>query len=129
MKSKSIGRSIECRFCGCRMNEVTHTWVFDVTYHGKKRTIIKRRRVCRHCKLPYTTIETYEDEENSKLPEDVLPFQPPPPPTGVYYPPTMPLAESNGEVAALQEPSRPCKQDLAASPLPPKKGRPARKRN
>ncbi len=66
------------------MNEIVTTQNFEVMYHGKKRQIVKRYRKCRHCGLQFTTIETYEDDENTNLPEDVLPFRPAPPDTGVY---------------------------------------------
>lgn len=76
--------SIECRYCGCRMNIVMTSQKHEVYYHGKKRTIIKRYRKCRHCGLQFNTVETYEDEENTNLPEDITPFKAAPPPTGKH---------------------------------------------
>ena len=67
--------SICCRRCGCGQSRVTHSWprVIRWTWQGLKRekTIIKRRRVCRYCGLPFTTIETYEAEDQPEHPENV----------------------------------------------------------
>jgi hypothetical protein len=67
---------IECRDCGCKMSTVTNTWTKDVKYHGKKRTIVRRRRVCTHCGLPFVTVETYEDDENPGMPDTGEPRPP-----------------------------------------------------
>lgn len=109
-----------CRFCGCRMNEVRETEIHEVTYHGKKRTIVKRRRVCRHCGLSFNTVETYEDESNTNLPEDVQPFQPAPPPKpGVYCP----IPKAGPQLEDLDpNDSKPPKTDKSRGrPLPPEK--------
>lgn len=93
---------IECRYCGCRMNSVTHVESHEVQYMGRKRTITKRYRKCRHCGLQFTTIETYEDDDNSNLPDGIQPFKPHQPGGGVYSLPSIPTADV---------------------PLPPEKGR------
>lgn len=54
--------AISCRRCGCGQSKVSHTIINEVTFHGVKRVIIKRRRVCRHCAFAYTTVETYEED-------------------------------------------------------------------
>lgn len=83
-------------------------------YLGKKKTIIKRYRKCKHCGLQFSTIETYEDEENSHLPEGITPFKPAPPGTGisgVYDPrsggtPEIPKADTQGDLPAKPPLSR-----------------------
>lgn len=101
---------IECRHCGCRMTSVTQTIVFEVTYHGKQRTIIKRHRKCRHCGLQFNTIETYEDDENTNLPEDIQPFRP--------------ALPTNGKPGVYKHTPAPSIPKAAGEPLPPpKRGR------
>lgn len=98
--------------------------VFNVTYHGKARTIIKRYRKCKHCGLQFTTIETYEDEENTNLPEDIQPFKPAPPPkagglasgnVGVYKKTQPTIPKASGPVDPPTDSSLPPKKP-AASP-------------
>lgn len=60
---------IECRFCGSRLSKVTNTWQIEAKFRGKCKTIIKRRRECLHCRLPFTTIETYESEDIPNHPD------------------------------------------------------------
>lgn len=42
-----------CPACGCNKSEVTHSWKMC----GGNR---KRRRVCDHCQMPFTTYQTPE---------------------------------------------------------------------
>jgi hypothetical protein len=69
--------NIGCRACGSRLSKVVNTWARPVTWHGVSRTIVKRRRICAHCGLPFNTIETYEDEELADLPDVDLAALPP----------------------------------------------------
>lgn len=121
--------SIECRHCGCRVSKVTNSTKHEVMYLGKKTTVIKRYRRCFHCNLPYTTVEAYEDEENSKLPEGVTPFKPAPEGTGIsgVYNPTIPKVNVGGDVPAL--PPKRARRATPTSPSPekPKASRTKRK--
>lgn len=54
--------SFICRYCGCRLSKVTHTWVIDAIRRRKRIKVIKRRRVCKHCGLSFTTIEYQVDD-------------------------------------------------------------------
>jgi hypothetical protein len=65
----------QCPSCGCRHHSVTNTWQREVRLKGKLKTIIRRRRVCRHCSLPFTTIETHEEDLTGDL--DLSPKKPP----------------------------------------------------
>jgi len=66
--------SIRCPVCWCRYCPVVNTYPRQVIFRGKAKTIIRRRRVCRHCGLPFYTIETYEAEASPGLPEDASPL-------------------------------------------------------
>jgi len=62
---------MECKNCGCLMNKVTHTRQIQFRTHtGRIKIIIRRRRVCRHCQLPFITVEYPEDEDNRNHPEE-----------------------------------------------------------
>lgn len=64
----------ECPNCGCKVgNRVTHTYRTEVNWHGKTRQHIRRRRVCRHCSYPYTTVEVLEDETKPGYPSPETP--------------------------------------------------------
>lgn len=119
--------SIECRICGCRRNEVTDSHKHEVIYLGHRRTIIKRYRKCGHCGFQFTTVETYEDEENSHLPEGITPFRPAPEGTGisgVYKPGTIPKADTQGD-----EPAKPpLSRRRTSTSLPPEKAKPSKRK-
>jgi len=80
-----------CRHCGCRMSNVTNTYehvVRTIGPDGKSREVpmIRRRRVCRHCQLPYTTVERVEEEEDQPEtpPEPINNGETPPPPDNPF---------------------------------------------
>ena len=58
-----------CRYCYCKMCDVIKTVNTVVKFSGVERIIVKRTRRCRHCGLPFTTIETYESEDKTNTPE------------------------------------------------------------
>lgn len=70
-----------CRHCGCKQSKVTDTRIRTFEFRGIVKDCIHRRRICRNCKLPYTTVE-YEEREDLRLAPDVplppLPSQAPP---------------------------------------------------
>lgn len=67
------GEGIACRGCGCAVgNKVTHSWKRFVQWGGNSKTIVRRRRVCRHCGLAFTTIETHEDPQEIDKPEGFI---------------------------------------------------------
>lgn len=66
----TVMTQLECPNCGCRVgNKITHSVPREITWRGVKRTTIRRRRVCRHCGLPWTTVEHIEDENNPGFPD------------------------------------------------------------
>ena len=69
----NVSESIECRYCGCRRSAVEETRIIETAWqqNGKMvdRTVIRRARKCQNCFLRYTTIETYEDEDQPYTPE------------------------------------------------------------
>lgn len=110
-RDKSEG--FRCRHCHSRISKVTDTRTFTVTYYGQTKTLVKRRRICFHCKLPFTTIETMEDEANPGNPE-IITLPPLPDPSNQSTPaPPIPFAAFH-----------PHSQDNKIQPpplLPPKK--------
>jgi hypothetical protein len=56
--------AVECPNCGCKHGPVRNTFEREITFKGVTKVITRRVRVCAHCKLPYTTVETLEDEDN-----------------------------------------------------------------
>ena len=60
-----------CRNCGCKMNKVTHTTEHTIKWKGGTKTVVRRRRICRHCNLPFTTVETHEHEDKIGIPDMV----------------------------------------------------------
>lgn len=121
--------SIACRYCGCRLNDVTDSHKHEVMYLGHKKTIIKRYRKCKHCGLQFTTVETYEDEENSRLPEGITPFKPAPEGTGIsgVYKPAIPKADTLGDEPAVP-PMRRSRRETPTSPSPENAKRSKRKK-
>ena len=91
---------IQCPYCHCGQSTVFKTIPTEIKWGGKLRTVVRRHRRCRYCKLTWTTVETYESEEQTGLPDMATP----PPSSSVEAPP---------------QPS-----DIAASS--PKKSRPGR---
>ena len=60
----------ECRACGCRQSIVRNTEVLERQYKGRKMVLIKRRRVCRHCRLSSVTVEHQYEEINHTIAKD-----------------------------------------------------------
>ena len=64
---------ISCPWCYCRDCRVTHTseMYSKARKNGKMVEFcrIKRRRVCRHCKMSFTTVEKYLDPGDLEEPE------------------------------------------------------------
>lgn len=61
----------ECRYCGCKQSRVQQTNIIERKWKNKSITIIKRRRICRHCAMPQTTVEhVYEDAGDHEIPHD-----------------------------------------------------------
>jgi hypothetical protein len=122
---KDKPEGFRCRFCHSRISTVSKTETFTITYYGQQKTLIKRRRVCFHCGIPFTTIETVEDEENPGNPELVTP--PPLPPATPYKPPTTPTEKTGvysppvNPIAALSPPKKP--------PAPQRESKAAQQRN
>lgn len=72
-----------CKYCNSQYSEVRRTVEKDVTFQGKVIRITKRYRVCMnvHCRLPFTTVEYPEHEDQMDMPV-IMPDQPkrqPPP--------------------------------------------------
>jgi len=69
-----------CKNCGCKASKVTNTWEYTITANGREYNVIKRRRVCNHCKLPRNSFETdAEDMEEIINPDNgaITPTSPP----------------------------------------------------
>jgi len=68
-------QTIPCRACGCKQSRVVNTYnrTINWSWQGKRyeKTIIRRRRACRYCKFNFTTVETYEAEEDLGHPENI----------------------------------------------------------
>lgn len=62
METKDEEGGFRCSNCHSRFHKVTNTWQHSVKWQGRVKTIIRRRRVCEHCGLPFTTIETHEED-------------------------------------------------------------------
>lgn len=60
---------MECRACGCRQSYVQNTYKTTITWRGRTRTHIRRRRVCRHCGVSFHTVEVPEDGDRIGIPE------------------------------------------------------------
>ena len=59
--ARGAGAQFGCPRCGCR------DWRVSNTYWGKIDAAVRRRRVCRHCNHPITTVEVIEtDDGNSQ---------------------------------------------------------------
>lgn len=93
------------------MNTVTDTRTYSIIHLGKRKTVLRRRRVCRHCQLPFTTVETYEDEETIGHPEGTVP--------GPFQPNT--IKDSGVNKPAIPKVTPP--SDEVASPSPKKRRR------
>lgn len=106
---RSRSQSLECRQCGCRLSTVTDTRIHEIKVYGRMKTLIRRRRVCHYCKLPFTTIETYESED--------LPLTAEPEDTRI--PAKRPLAPSDGVYSPLAAVNKVQPPPL----LPPEKNR------
>ena len=107
-----------CRHCNSCLSRVCNTYIYKVTYYGQTKTLIKRRRICIHCKLPFTTIETMEDEGNPGNPEIITP--PPIPPSLSPFIGSLTVADS--------EPNKIHPQGVPSDLLPPKKTAPKRRK-
>jgi len=56
---------IRCPSCCCNHCPVVNTYQREVNFHGKTKTIIRRRRECRHCLRTFFTTEDYEPDEDA----------------------------------------------------------------
>lgn len=54
---------MECPACGCNHCPVRQTLEQSYTYRSRTLKVIRRYRVCRHCKKSFVTIEKYRDED------------------------------------------------------------------
>lgn len=92
METKDEEGGFRCSNCHSRFHKVTNTWQHSVKWRGRVKTIIRRRRVCEHCGLPFTTIETHE-EDVVDLIQPVSPKRnlPPKEDPGKDQPPTNPF--------------------------------------
>lgn len=69
--------SAECPSCGCKgPHRVSHTT--HGTWKALNLTYTRRRRICRHCGLPFWTREVEEESLEAQIP--VEPPVPDPPP-------------------------------------------------
>lgn len=68
---------IRCRSCGCGHCPVVNTYKRQINWNGKVRVIIRRRRVCRNCKLPFFTNEDVEEDDVDLTESKVVPVEPP----------------------------------------------------
>ena len=60
---------IACPKCECAVgNRVSHVWQRKTRWQGKEKTVTRRRKICRNCGLPFTTIETTEDPDRIGMP-------------------------------------------------------------
>lgn len=70
-----VSEGIRCPHCNCGYCPVRHTMpAREITFRGKKHIIIRRKRICQHCNVPFTTVETPESEELLGLPAIVESF-------------------------------------------------------
>lgn len=53
---------ILCPNCGCAHHSVINTVQSESNFWGVKKQYIRRRRVCRHCQLPFHTREVVEPD-------------------------------------------------------------------
>lgn len=56
-----MSSGISCPYCACKMSTVRNTR--PIKWRGRE--IIRRYRVCRHCKMSFTTTEEVVPEEPS----------------------------------------------------------------
>ena len=90
VRGKSEGKDIRCPHCNCAHCPVRHTEKREVRFGGQVRVITRSKRVCRHCQCPFTTVETYENEDEIGKPDmgdDGMGPSPPkktPPPKNPY---------------------------------------------
>jgi hypothetical protein len=96
---RSRTETLECRHCGCKQSTVTHTRVIETSWRGRRFVSIRRRRICRFCKLPYTTVESYEEENEIGIPE--IPAEP-----KAYCPPPTPIPEKPSRRVAASSPPK-----------------------
>lgn len=61
---------MRCPRCGCEHSSVTNTWNQSYKFSEKKFNRIRRRRVCRYCKLPFISHETVSLEESGLDPQE-----------------------------------------------------------
>ena len=62
-----IRGGILCPDCGCPHHFVTHTTQSETKFWGRRKQFIHRRRVCRHCGLPFQTREVIIPEVPKKI--------------------------------------------------------------
>lgn len=54
--------AIQCPNCGCKHLPAKKTTTHEFTFRGRKITIVRRRRVCRHCGTATFTQERNEED-------------------------------------------------------------------
>ena len=69
-----MSSGFSCPDCGCRMSTVRNT--IHMTW--KKKEIIRRYRVCRHCGYTYATRESVSEEEPQHITPTSIPQRKPP---------------------------------------------------
>jgi hypothetical protein len=74
MPAAPKAEAIQCRYCECKISKVEETRIFETSFRGKDRTVVRRYRKCHNCGLRFTTIETYEAEDKIGVPEHELIF-------------------------------------------------------
>src|SRR5688572_5551446 len=71
---RTVKEGIRCPHCNCGYCPVRHTEIREITFRGKKLVMVRRKRVCQHCNVPFTTVETPESEDVLGLPAIVESF-------------------------------------------------------
>lgn len=56
--------SLKCPRCGCPgVHKALQTYTHEISYRGRRRTMLRRRRECRHCGRQFQCREFVEDTE------------------------------------------------------------------
>jgi len=81
--------SLRCPQCFSQFSKVTHTYTNTVSYKGRTKTVVLRRRKCKHCGTAYKAVETLEEDIIQDAVDPILdlidqqkevnPYVPPPP--------------------------------------------------
>ena len=70
-----VAEGIRCPHCNCGYCPVRHTEIRTIKFQGKEHTVVRRKRVCQHCNLPFTTVETPESEDVLGIPAIISSFE------------------------------------------------------